>query len=866
MITWSPDALDLFHCLCEERRGSLLALGADPDEVFSDWKALIESRSAAAGETSISLARAQAELNALRAAAAEVPPLESTPALAPPSAFPSKMRVWFARLNTLLLWLLGVALPLGVLLFELTAGFCSEILFDPIPTWFHALLIALVPAANAWALLAVARGKISRTTGLLNGFALGVSAYYALQFAIVTPFAAMAVIYFGIGLIPLAPLVSFLCAIALRRRLRKTATATATPPPAACWRTALPALAILVLLSIPQSVVQIGAERAADSDPGVRLRALHLLRAIGDRDTLLRKCYRTGENLDLTALLLSRVFGCSPSTADAQQAYYRTTGTPYTAVPPPHIKGFRGQSLLENDWFDPSLGGDQVAARVKGLSLSQSRLDGRIDSASGISYLEWTLEFHNASKAQREARALIELPPGAVVSRVTLWINDEPCEAAFGGRSQTKQAYQQVAVRQRRDPVLVTTAGPGRVLLQCFPVPVDGSMKTRIGITAPLTIPHALPSEAVLRLPAFVEQNFSAASNLSTSAWLESDVQPSSSSSTLQTIAQDSGFAIRGKLPADSSSPAGFLLVPLPDPVPPVISRDSRLPPDEAILQSLAQPDSAPAFPPALAIVIDGSARMGPFRDSIVKSILDRIPSGTTTFTVLAGDTPSVIDEPSISRMKFAGGCDNVPALVQAAEWATAHDNAPVLWLHAAQPLDSPETESLRQIADFARGKLVIHSHQFGPGADRISEKLADLQLIRPLPVVHSTPSEIMDQLSGAAPHWQREKIKTDTLPAGVAEGSSHIARLWAAGEITRLADPHRKTGHDEAVEMAQSFQVVTPVSGAVVLETAAQYNANNLTPADPASTPGIVPEPSTWMLLLTGAPFLLALRRRKSA
>ncbi len=865
MITWSPDALDLFHRHSEERRASLLALGADPDEVFADWKALIESHAADAGETEVSRTRAQTELTALLSAAAEVPPLEPAPTLASPTAFPSTMRVWFGRFNTFLLWALGVVLPLGVLLFELTAGLCSEIIFDPIPTWFHVFLIAMVPAANAWALVAVARGIVPQGIGRLNGFAMGISAYYALQFAIVTPFAAMAVIYFGIGLIPLAPLVSFLCALALRLRLRRTAVVTATPLPTAWWRMALPSFALLILLSIPQAAVQIGTAHANDSNPAVRTRAVRLLRAIGDRDTLLRKCYRSGENIDLTALALSQVFGCSPSRADAQHAYYRVTGTPYTAAPPPRIKGFRGQSLLDDDWFDPSLGGDQVAARVKGLSLSQSRLDGRIDSASGISYLEWTLEFRNASKSQREARAMIELPPGAVVSRVTLWINDEPCEAAFGGRSQTKQAYQQVAVRQRRDPVLVTTAGPDRILLQCFPVPVDGAMKTRIGITAPLVVPDGNQADAFLRLPAFVEQNFTAASNLSTAAWIESDVEVTASSSILQSIAQDSGFAIRGKLSADSSSPSESLHVSLNQPVAPVVSHDPRLPQDEVILQSLNPMNSAPAFPPALAIVVDGSARMGKFKEVITKSILDRIPSETKTFTLLAGDEPQILDECSISDIKFVGGCDNVPSLVQAAEWATAHGNAPILWLHAAQPLDSTETESLRQISDFARGKLVIHSHQFGPGANRISEKLADIHLIRPMPIANNPSTEILNLLSGTSAQWKREKVKIETLPSHLAKGSTHIARLWAADEITRLTAPFRKISGDEALELAQTFQLVTPISGAVVLETAAQYQANNLTPADPASTPGIVPEPSTWLLLLTGAPFLLAMRRRKS-
>ena len=55
-------------------------------------------------------------------------------------------------------------------------------------------------------------------------------------------------------------------------------------------------------------------------------------------------------------------------------------------------------------------------------------------------------------------------------------------------------------------------------------------------------------------------------------------------------------------------------------------------------------------------------------------------------------------------------------------------------------------------------------------------------------------------------------------------------------------------------------------VFGVVVLETAAQYKAHGLEPADPATTPGIVPEPGTLGLLLIGAPLLLAARRRRPA
>ena len=864
MILWKPEALDLFTRHCEDRRDALLAAGADPDEVFGDWKALIEAHATAAAKIEIEAELVQTELADLFS------PVNELTTLDPPTQaaiFPGAMRVWFRRGATVLLWLLGVALPLGVLIFELIAGLCAEALFDPIPTWVHVLLIALVPAANAWALIASARIRRPRLVGTLNGLALGISAFYALQFAILTPFAAMVVIYFGIGLIPLAPLVSFICALALRRRLRLAAAGSGTPPPAAWWRTAIPAFLLLLLLTVPQLAVSRYTPQTNDADPAVRAQAAKILRAVGSRDVLLRRCYRPTETMDFFSLLLSGSFqlGRSTSREEAQTAYYRVTGNPYNAVPPPRIKGLRGQTLLDDSGFDSALGGDQVAARIKGLSLSQSRLDGRVDSASGLAYLEWTLEFRNASPTAREARALIELPPGAVVSRVTLWIEGEPREAAFGGRAQTRQAYRQVAVRQRRDPVLVTTAGPDRVLLQCFPVPVNGSMKTRIGITAPLAVPDATNAEARLRLPTFAEQNFGAASNLLTTVWIESDVPALSASDGLLVVAGDGLPSIRGEIPAEGSAPVAFLHVPLVLPYPPILSREERLPDGAGILQTLVANASTPAFPKALAIVIDGSARMKPQTDTLRK-ILGALPPETQTLCVLASDVVKAVEGPVPDGfLRFVGGCDNGLALAQAAKWASAKGDVPILWLHAAQPLESTELEALRQVADFSRGRLAIHSYQFGPGADRVSEKLADLRLVHPLPAVEDPGQDIPAALQGRAARWQREKVSGSAIPADAAEGSSHVARLWAAEEIARLTSPYLKTGPEAAIEVARTWQLVTPVSGAVVLETAAQYKANDLTPADPSTTPGIVPEPATWLLLLTGGPFLLALRRRKA-
>jgi hypothetical protein len=69
----------------------------------------------------------------------------------------------------------------------------------------------------------------------------------------------------------------------------------------------------------------------------------------------------------------------------------------------------------------------------------------------------------------------------------------------------------------------------------------------------------------------------------------------------------------------------------------------------------------------------------------------------------------------------------------------------------------------------------------------------------------------------------------------------------------------------EAAVELARRYQLVTPVSGAVVLETRAQFEQAGLQAVDSNSVPS-VPEPGVIILLLAGAGILglrFALRRR---
>lgn len=93
----------------------------------------------------------------------------------------------------------AVGLPIAALVFELTTHACQEILFDPIPSWPHVLLVAAVLLCVLLADAAVWRQRPKPLAVAAAGFAAGVALPYTLLFLPSAPFAVPAILFLASG-------------------------------------------------------------------------------------------------------------------------------------------------------------------------------------------------------------------------------------------------------------------------------------------------------------------------------------------------------------------------------------------------------------------------------------------------------------------------------------------------------------------------------------------------------------------------------------------------------------------------------------------------------------------------------------------
>jgi hypothetical protein len=793
----------------------------------------------------------------------------------PPPPAPAERSSGWSQFVTVLAWLLGVILPAVTLGVELSSRMCAEEFFDPLPTPVHVLLVACVPVASVLGLI----GRVRRTPRLLsaavflNGVAICVGALYTAIFLPLLPLAVIAVLFAGMGLLPLAPLLSLVISLVIRRRLSRAWPAGARVPKP--WLGAGIALAAFLAAEAPVASTRLALHASVHGSPATQRVALEWLRRAGSEEVLRAACYVAIQRASLLDFVMS--FDGAVSLDQARTTYYRVTGQPFNELPKPD--NLRSSDFFRSGDDDVDQASEWAGGRVPGLSLVSSELKGSVDGDAALAYLEWTLSFATTAEGQSEARTQIALPPGAVVSRVTLFIDGQEREAAFASTGKAQAAYTQV-VQTRRDPLLVTQRSKDRIQVQCFPVVKGPPMKIKLGFTVPL-LPRDDGRFAALLLPTLAERNFQ--------------------------IADGFQHAVRIESRRPLTTPAGGSLERRKDEVSEWLASlsDKVLQPPQAVItverkgaadtswtedmldaggyvvrQQLRRSTSEP--PARVILVVEGSAAM---KDALpeIAAALSSFPQGAELAVLASRDGVEELlplgraDAAALQRvaeqvrgLDAVGGQDASGALARAWSMVAPQGQTVVVWVHGPHPLAPARVQEDSYWWFTAQPPSEILDVMVGRGPNRIAVDLAEYAPFRSVPrlgTVEEDLRRVFTGWGGVVPQFHRDRLPVaEASLAGEAwKTSSHLARLWARDEVSRLLVTRAPEDREEALELAARHQLVTEVTGAVVLERKEQYDEAGLKPVDEGTVP-TVPEPETWMLLAVACALLVAFRLRRAS
>lgn len=778
--------------------------------------------------------------------------------------------------------MVGVLWPVATILFELATHACGGAFFDPLPTWVNVLAVLSVPGIGlrAWWRSGLANPPPVRPwERCWLGVAWAVATFYTVSLSVLNLYAIMmlpfALLGFAQGQIfaflpalTLGPLLGWAFLWRARRHLQTESKSRLSSD-----LSFVVALLVLAVVEIP-AWVTVQATRQAEAASSIDRAGLAMrVRKWGSERTLHAAAYGNTKGNSgpwiwiLNGGLVMGTWDSGPGldSSLARELYYRAYGRLFTDSPPRMRNTMlgdgegRGPDSTDGFAWDGDVGGTTVGgAKMKGLRLQGSRMDWHLDEASRLAYGEWTLEFYNRHANAQEARCQMLLPPGAFVSRLTLWVNGEPREAAFAGQAKVREAYQKVAVQERRDPVLVTQVGPDRVLTQCFPVPADGSIKIRLGITAPLP-------EGVLHLPLLLERNFMVMEVLRHAVDVQS-ASAFSAGSSEATAASGQPHRWRAELKDADLAMQNCRLTSLAKPE--ALWCEDPLAGDKPRFVTATPRETAGEPVKKWIVVIDGSESLRP-RLNDVQSALEHLRQKSSVHVLIAvgGGYEELGKDDTPAASAFRGGSDNSAALTHALDLARTEPGTEVLWLHGLQPFAFADLQALQQLIERSHPPLRLHALALVQGPNRFLESLSRHASVQSPARCPDLPSLLaaLDLCSGLRPNLGWDYTRGEAAPAAGKKVWEHLARAAVFDEVMKGYQNGAAT--EGLAALGAQHHLVTPVSGAVVLETLEQYRAAGLDPGDPNASPKIplgIPEPSRSLLVMMGIACLILRRRRE--
>ncbi len=400
--------------------------------------------------------------------------------------------------------LFGVVLPALITSFGAMSApkrISLLVLNHPVETISEILLIASIPLINY--LLWNSLCKNDRRFSLLNGLALGAA---AMSSALVAVFCLSGLVAgsqqlqsdigtpFTEGFSWLMIMAGLTCAasVYIMNRFRATRDFSASKNQIAIYTAcgALVSLAGFGLAETRSWDIRLAEKMACSNDAKQEKEGLVRLRALNPQRELLMECS------DSRAAGLAGLF--IPLKASSQhELYFAVTGKPFSF----NDSNNSELSAMPDDYVSRHSVGD----KIPGLSLIRSSLTSEIHPWTLSATSNWTFVFKNDTSSPQEARAEIGLPPGAVITSLTRWINGEPRNSTFAASGKVSGTTNNIEVNHE-SAAIATDLGRGRVLIHCYPVSAEEQLKIRVTIVEPLK-PDS-EKTATMVLPKLLATNF----------------------------------------------------------------------------------------------------------------------------------------------------------------------------------------------------------------------------------------------------------------------------------------------------------------------------------------------------------------------
>lgn len=619
---------------------------------------------------------------------------------------------------------LGVILPTLALAFEMQFHVCARFFFDPFPSTAHTFLFAMIPLANLLAWMSLWRNMNSQLGLALfaNGMALGIALLYSLMFLPVLPTASLWILALGIGLLAFAPSIALIVLHFSGNKVASFAHGMDTffNPHQVKHAGHLLILAIVLAVELPSTITRVALGMANNAETARQ--GLDILRTFGNQEVMLRACYeRSGRATDILGSLYESKHPVNVE--DMRRIFYKATGRTYNSFPIPESAratmnhmgtlAYDGIDNGADDEFDadPDIAGEMVSGVSRGLSVAQSKIQGKVDADAGVGQLDWFLDFKNVSKYDREVRTRISLPHGAAVNKASLIVDGKEYECDITLKEEAREIYR-AAVENKQNPLLVSLSGEDTVLVQCYPVPPGEKLQMHLGIVSPLMLDR--DKQAVLTLPQFEERNFQI--NVPHALKLSSNHEISVPWGQMKLEHPDNNtYTMTGSIEASQVASGGGIIQ---------LKRDSlknkfyckddfvrngrcanRSQPGNAITAS-AVVDLKMDKPSELEVVIDCSENMKEYYAGILET-LRKLPdsvkktritcvtdSGDQTFEWAGSANNDSISQ--MSKINCVGGQMDGRALCSALNRIMYHPKKALLWIHGAQPLNTPEIDALK--------------------------------------------------------------------------------------------------------------------------------------------------------------------------